>query len=149
MREIKFRGKVKGTQDWVHGSLIIYGDGEHNIHVQRKHNFKMDALNVEPDTVGQYTGLKDGNRKEVYEGDIVMTYVLFIDEEEMQREFWRVGEVRFITGGFRLTNCTNYDDCRMEEKSDIQPSPKSTFSFPAYRSEVIGNIFENPILINK
>ncbi len=147
MREIKFRGKVKGTKDWVHGSLLIYGDGEHNIHVPRKNNSKLDAWNVEPDTVGQFTGLKDGNGKEVYEGDIVMTYVLFVDEEEVQREFWRVGEVRFIAGGFSLINCTNYDDHYMEVKSELQPSPKSKFPFPAYCSEVIGNIFDNPILI--
>ncbi|MBD5210986.1 MAG: hypothetical protein HDS77_06950 [Bacteroidales bacterium] len=147
MRTIKFRGKVKGTCDWVYGSLLVYGDGEYNIHVPRKHNYKLDAWNVTPETVGQCTGLKDGKGNEIYEGDIVMTYVVFTNEDEEQREFWRVGEIRFIGGGFSLTNCTNYDDCRMEEKSDIQPSPKSKFSFPKYRSEVIGNIFDNPILI--
>lgn len=149
MREIKFRGKHQDTGEWLYGVLCISSVHDPNICWVDEELVVIDTPIIRPDTIGQFTGLKDGNRKEVYEGDIVMTYVLFVAEEEMQREFWRVGEVRFITGGFHLTNCTNYDDCRMEEKSDIQPSPKSTFSFPAYRSEVIGNVFDNPILINK
>jgi phage uncharacterized protein TIGR01671 len=147
MRTITFRGKVKHDGRWVYGSLLVYGDGEHNIFEQRKHNYKLDSYNVEPETVGQSTGLKDSIGREIFEGDIVMTYVYFTNEEEEDREFWRVGEVRFIAGGFHLTNCTNYDISSMKEKSDIQPSPKSKFSFPAYRSQLMGNIHDNPELL--
>lgn len=147
MRTIKFRGKVKHEGLWVYGSLLVYGDGEHNIFVPREHNYKLDSYNVEPETVGQSTGLKDGIGRELFEGDIVMTYVVFTDEDEITREFWRIGEIRFIAGGFHLTNCTNYDTRSMKEKSDIQPSPKSKFSFPAYRSQLMGNIHDNPELL--
>jgi len=43
MRTIKFRGKVKTTNDWVCGYLLVWGDGEHNIYVPREHNYKVDA----------------------------------------------------------------------------------------------------------
>ncbi len=71
MRTIKFRGKVKTTNEWVCGSLLVWGDGEHNIYVPREHNYKVDAYNVEPSTIGQFTGAYDRNGKEIYEGDIV------------------------------------------------------------------------------
>lgn len=105
------------------------------------------SVKVLPETVGQYTGLKDSIGREIYEGDIVMSYVVFTDEEEITREFWRVGEICFVAGSFRLTNCTNYDDRDMKVKSDIQPSKKSTYSFPAYRSQILGNIHDNPELL--
>ena len=147
MRTIKFRGKVKHEIHWVLGSLLVYGDGEHNIFMPRAHNYKLDSYNVEPETVGQYTGRKDSIGREIYEGDIVMSYVIFTDEEEIIREFWRVGEIRFVAGSFRLTNCTNYDDREMTIKSDIQPSKKSTYGFPTYRSQILGNIHDNPELL--
>lgn len=143
MRTIKFRGKDRRTGEWFYGNLYDK-DTRGRTHICTT---ERGCLDIDPETVGQCTGLKDGKGNEIYEGDIVITYVVFTNEEEEQREFWRVGEIRYIAGGFSLTNCTNWDDCRMEEKSELQPSPKSKFSFPAYRSEVIGNIFDNPILI--
>lgn len=147
-RTIKFRGKVKHDGRWVYGSLLVYGDGEHNIFVPRQHNYKLDSWNIFPETVGQSTGLKDAKGNEIYEGDIVKSYVVYVTEDEESIEFWRVGEIRYVAGGFALTNCTNYDDLDMVYKSDVQPSPKTKNSFPAYRSEVIGNIHDNPELIN-
>ena len=152
MRTIKFRGKTLVYNKWVYGSLAIWPDGDNSIlfpstREDKESRTELEEHYVSPNSVGQCTGLKDGKGNEIYEGDIVMTYVVFTNEDEEQRQFWRVGEIRFIGGSFSLTNCTNYDDCRMEEKSDIQPSPKSKFSFPKYRSEVIGNIFDNSKLI--
>lgn len=146
MRLIKFRGKTE-SGEWVYGPLVMSAVYPPYICWADDASVVADAPIIRQDSIGQYTGLKDGNGKEIYEGDIVMSYVVFTDEEEFTREFWRVGEVRFIAGGFHLTNCTNYDDHYMEEVSDIQPSPKSKFSFPAYRSEIIGNIHDNPALL--
>lgn len=110
---------------WVYGGLHLLSKMPH-IHTDP---FTKKSINIE--TIGQYTGLKDKNGKEIYEGDIVKSisskvgYVIFLQQEMGYVVVWdncdtRLGH-RNRGGGY---------DC----DGSI---------------EVIGNIYDNPELVKK
>ncbi|WP_071133864.1 YopX family protein [Millionella massiliensis] len=136
MREIKFRGKSLETGEWIFGDLIE-NQGRFFIYkASSETTFKDDddgqivlvAKEVDQKTVGQYTGLKDKNGKDVWEGDIVM--LEYNDEDYPSPTYPFV--IVFSYGAF----------CIAEDKE--------TPWAPIYDHgimELIGNLWDNPELL--
>jgi len=112
MREIKFRAWDKEKKEMVYG-VWISPDGEPAINEGHDRWYPLEKLAM------QYTGLKDKNGKEIWEGDIV---------RELKDSWIEVVEWDDMDSGFKPFN-------------DHREVP---IAF-----EIIGNIYENPELINE
>lgn len=110
-REIKFR--ARNNKCWIYCDAIINGWAILN------ENGGMAKIN--PETVGQYTGLHDKNGKEIYEGDILKgTFYGFPmpEYDYVFQIYWDEKEKGFMASYFEPSEC-----------------------------EVIGNIYDNPELL--
>lgn len=146
MREYLFRGKRKGDKEWQFGHLhIIEWDkpakakGDYiDYRILGRHN---ECSYVDPETVGQYTGLTDKNGVRIFEGDIVRTQPFFDKPySKKAKSTQHIGVVEYIAGDtgaewrVRIEDYIGYGHC----------------AFSAFHNcEVIGNIYDNSELLKE
>lgn len=127
MREILFRGKSVTDGRWVFGDLSNYGVCKTITTVK---DFRIiDSCEVIPETVGQYTGLKDKNGTKIFENDIISAHPdeLFPDDEIRLVVEWH------DYGWFGKGSKGRYTSLESKWVSEL--------------FEVIGNRFDNPELL--
>lgn len=125
MREILFRGKEK--DQWVSGYYWKYEQNGKEFHVIRDSADKLLKFNhiCAPETLGQYTGLTDKNGTKIFEGDIVITY----DPDDSPAEVvYDESETQYGIVIENIYYCLGAQ-------------------FRGIDLEVIGNIYDNPELI--
>ena len=142
MREIKFRawfGEHELLEDIVYPWMIT-GDGS-IYHVGRDIEYSDYQLI-------QHTGLKDKNGKEIYEGDVVEMEAIVSYPGEYGADIDRLytGEVVIISSKgvcLKRPKCIERNDDNREWRCQHYKNVVS------YRSEIIGNIYENPELLER
>lgn len=152
-RTIKFRGKMIRENEWIFGTIlripalpVCFGKGETDKYYIQFPDprympdwnmpYKMVQGEVNPETVGQYTGIDDKNGKEIYEGDIVLLDCYYYEEPAFDGEFKVIYDD--INGMWLLVDLENKD--RGVAFGEIRNYYKAEI-------EVIGNIYDNPELL--
>lgn len=134
MRNIKFRGKTGTTEGkkWVYGYLYkikSFFSEDYQYFIKNEH---LQETSVDEDTIGQYTGLKDRNMKEIYEGDIVK--FRFKEDREEFPDLIGYIEYQSTFAAFRIMSNQGSFKIDITEIKFI---------------EKIGNIYDNPELLEK
>lgn len=129
MRVIKFRGKNTGSNRWIHGAYIpadyTYWREPSIVNLNRR-------FEINPKTLGMYTGFHDDNGIEIYEGDIldISIYFLGTGKEKTFRS-----AVEFRKGAMEV-----------RESGEFAYNFDYLMTSDFIKSIVVGNIYDNPEL---
>lgn len=135
MREILFKAKRKDNSEWVEGYYLrdLYHVSGKDIIFYRKDSdwFTVYTNIVDPETLCQFTGLCDKNGKKIWENDILMAH---LDESYPDDVTYKT--VEWGVAGW-VTHEANSIDRQYLDEFDLE------------HFEVVGNIFDNPELLQE
>lgn len=127
MREILFRGKRLDNGEWVYGDLLTKDkNGNYCPRIKNSESYPF-SFQVDPTTVGQFTGLYDKNGNKIFEGDIL------VSETIMHKIVWNDEWAKF----------------QAISESIYSPSSLNQEWINMYGKVVIGNIHDNPELLKE
>lgn len=148
MREILFRGKANSEirdGEWVYGSLLAESENTFPI-IARSYDNDEDWLGidlwdtVEPQTVGQFTGMCDKNDRKIFEGDIIKVGI----NQRLMYVHWNGESLAWEVTDVGVPDCEVNHLINTFDLAEIQVEA----AYGKMISEVIGNIHDNPELTN-
>ena len=129
MREILFRGKSLKDNEWTEGYYCRYGwTGKEKGYIIPEYASALYGVEVDSNTIGQFTGLIDSEGRKIFEGDIIQDGNCDYNKYVVEYSTERGGFLPFAHG----------DGCGCCEINTLYDSTCHT---------VIGNIYDNPELI--
>ncbi len=126
MREIKFRAWDKENKEMLEVQELDYEDSYNGQPMVRTTMYN-DYFDTEDMILMQYTGLKDKNGKEIYEGDIV--------------------ELKAENGCCNMLGKIIYDNYDLAFELIDEEGNQEALWYAEQELEVIGNIYDNPELL--
>lgn len=145
MRKILFKAKRIDNGEWVEGCIVMDQSrlDIFKYRIQPIESGVLYAPPIDPDTLCQYTGLTDKNGKKIWENDI-LRYSYDYDESPFLKDgeeikyragavFWSEWRGSWAVCGRGNKKCTNNDVFKYNRNPN--------------RTKVIGNIFDNPELL--
>lgn len=166
MREILFRAKainrIPGREyrtkykngDWVYGLLVKPRYPEFpELPAEMRNTDGVSGIEVDFDTIGQYTGLMDKNGVKVFEGDIVRDITeRYISKE---KKFFGIAVVKFGKHEVQSEDPFCYGDAYgwYFDGNTVRETPIQYYGYneyerdERYQFEVVGNIYDNPELL--
>lgn len=125
-----YKAKRLDNGEWVVGGLVRYGfTGKEKYYIVPDYASDLYAIEIDPNTICQCTGLKDKNGKLIWENDIVED-----EKGNLYKAFWRDKYYQFSWV------CVNSDIFRIGAKWDL-------YARRSFEIAVIGNTFDNPELL--
>ena len=134
IRQIIFRGYNLKNQKWLYGYYLV-NRGQHFICPEGVQNplASWEDFVVEEESVGEWTGLKDKNGKEIWEGDIVgFPISLFYELDDDDDEFV-TAKISFTYGSFAVIYRGGIEKIFLQDLCD--------------EIEVVGNTYQNKELL--
>lgn len=141
----KFRGKSTADEnngEWVYGNLIVDGRQASIVNGIIESTEQYISIGawcpVDAETVGQSTGLKDKNGTEIFEGDLLywnggMPHIVKFGQWIYEEDF-----------GYKIKNIGFYLDSSYDNTEWFQAMD---YEISSIEFEIIGNIYENPKLM--
>lgn len=155
MREIKFRGKRLDNGKWATGDLSHGKNGK--LYICNIAKAFKSYIEVDPDTIGQYTGNRDTTGREIYEGDILRRDWSYRTDPEYDNEGattgYRYERDGHIIAPVAFSPCYGFHTkggySVMHNPAPGEPSLVicTINKLKARKSTVIGNVYDNPELL--